>query len=117
MTLVELWLRAFVVTAAVELAVGGPLLAAPHSRARRAAAVLFANLASHPVLWFVLLRVGWPYELRHLVGEAWAIGVEAGIYKLVFPTLTWRRVAAVSLLANGASLAVGLGLRALGVAV
>jgi hypothetical protein len=115
-SLVELWLRAFAISLAVELAIGVPLL-----RERgwpvRVAAVAVANLASHPILWFVLLRLGLSFEVRHVLAEAWAIGVELGIYVLVFPAIGVRRAAAVSLLANGASLGVGIALRALGVAI
>jgi hypothetical protein len=54
-TPVEAWARAFALTVAVELAVA-PLLLRPGeaSLARRLATVFVAQLASHPVVWFVL---------------------------------------------------------------
>ena len=116
MTLVELWLRAFAITLAVELAVAVPTLR-DRSWPTRIAAVVVANLASHPILWFVLLRLGLSFEVRHVLAEVWAIGAELGIYVLVFPTIGVRRAAAVSLLANGGSLGVGIALRAAGVPI
>ncbi len=114
MTLPELWLRAFAVTVVIELAVGAPLLK-NRGRPTRIAAVAVANLASHPLIWFVFLRLGLSFEVRHVLAEAWAIGVELVIYVLVFPTIGVHRAAAVSLLANGASLGGGIALRMLGV--
>ena len=116
MTLVELWLRAFAITLAVELAVAVPILR-DRGFSARIAAVAAANLASHPILWFVLLRLGLSFEVRHVLAEVWAIGVELGVYVLVFPAIGVRRAAAVSLLANGASLGMGTALRAAGVPI
>ncbi len=116
MTLVELWLRAFAVTLAVELVVAAPALR-DRGLPTRVASVGIANLASHPIVWFVFLRLGLSFEVRHVLSEAWAIGLELGIYVLLFPAIGVRRAAAVSLLANGASLAVGIALRAFGLAI
>jgi hypothetical protein len=52
-----LWLRFFAVTVAVELLVAIPLLRGEGTLARRATAVAVANLASHPIVWFVIARV------------------------------------------------------------
>jgi hypothetical protein len=116
MSVVELWLRAFVITLAVELAVGVPLLR-DRTLSTRIAAVALANLSSHPIIWFVFLRLGLSFEARHILAEGWAIAVELGVYVLVFPTIGIRRAAAVSLLANGASLGVGVVLRFAGVSI
>jgi hypothetical protein len=62
----------------------------------------------------VIPELGLSDPLRRVVSEAWAIGAEFMVYRLVFPEARPRRVAAVALLSNGASLGVGLTLRALG---
>jgi hypothetical protein len=112
------WLRAFALTGVVELIVATPLLVASGAAwKRRAGIVLLANLASHPVIWFVFSEWALPSTVRLGVSEAWAVGVETWAYALVWPGLGMRRAFGVSALANGASLAMGLLLRAMGVAV
>lgn len=105
------WARAFAVTLGVELAVATPLL--PGGRAQRLVLVALANLASHPAVWFVLPELGLGYPAWLITAELWAVAVEAVAYRALLPAST-RRAAGVSLLANGASLAVGLALRAAG---
>ncbi len=117
MTLVELWARAFGLTVLVETIVVASVLARPESLPRRVAAAVIANLASHPVVWFVILRFGLAYEARHAVAEVWAVGSELALYRLVFPALSWRRIGAASLLGNGASSMAGFLARAAGVQV
>lgn len=111
------WLRAFALTVAVELPVATALLRAPGapsaSPARRAGLVLFANLASHPVLWFVLSALPLRGAASLALSEAWAVLAEAALYRLALDGVSGRRCAAASLAANAASLAVGLALRAL----
>lgn len=111
---VELWLRAFLATCIVE-AIIVALLVHERSRTARITAALIANLATHPIVWFVIPALGFSDPMRRAVSEVWAIGAECVVYRLVFPTATPRKVVAVSLLCNGASLGVGLILRALGV--
>jgi hypothetical protein len=109
-----LWLRAFALTVAVELAVAVPLLrGAEPSLGRRALAVALANLASHPVLWFVLWRVIASPGLRTPLAEAWAVASEAVVFALVFPALPRARALGVSAVANAASFLVGLALSSL----
>jgi hypothetical protein len=105
------WARVFALTLAVEMVVAVPLLGREQRLARRSAAVLFAQLATHPLVWFVLpeLRLG---RLPFLVlAESWAVVAELTLYRLVFPALSWSRALAVSALANGASAALGTFLR------
>jgi hypothetical protein len=103
------WLRAFGLTLLIELALAVPLLAVTEPRVlRRVAAVVTANLATHPLVWFLFpgLALGRPARLA--ISEAWALIAEAIIYATVWPALRLRRAFAVSLIANGASAVAGL---------
>jgi hypothetical protein len=103
------WLRAFGLTLIVELPIAAPLLAAVEPRrARRIAVVALANLATHPLVWFLFPGLALGRGARLALSEAWAFLVELAIYLLVWPALQFRRAALTSLLANGASFAVGL---------
>jgi hypothetical protein len=106
---VTAWLRAFGLTLFIELPVATALLAAVEARAwRRGAAVLAANLATHPLVWFLFpgLALGRPARLA--LSEAWALVAEAALYLTVWPALRLRRALFVSLVANGASAVAGL---------
>jgi hypothetical protein len=108
------WLRAFALTLLVENAVAIPLLARAEVRiARRIAVVTAANLATHPLVWFLFPGLAFGRATRLGLSEAWAVGAEIAIYLLVWPSLRWRRAAVISLAANAASVAVGLALRGL----
>ncbi len=108
----ELWARAFAATLVVEEAVATPLLAASGSTlARRLVLVLLANLASHPVIWLVLPQLAVAPAEAVALGEAWAVAVEALLYRTALPSLRASQAVAASALANAASLAVGLCLR------
>jgi hypothetical protein len=105
------WLRAFAVTLLVEIPIATPLLApAERGVARRIAIVVVANLATHPLVWFLFpgLASGWAARLA--LSEAWAVLAEIAIYRLVWPSLGVRRAALVALAANGASVAAGFAL-------
>ena len=69
-----------------------------------------ANLATHPLVWFLFpgLAVGRP--TRFALSEVWAVLAELVIYKIVWPPLRLRRAALVSLAANAGSVAVGFAL-------
>jgi hypothetical protein len=107
MNYVAEWARYFALTLTVELLVAVPLLGKSYPLARRAAAVLFAQLVSHPVVWFVIPAFGLGRTAFLLVAETWAVAIELALYRLVFPELAWTRAAAVSAIANGASVVVG----------
>ncbi|MEB2312686.1 MAG: hypothetical protein OZ921_07095 [Sorangiineae bacterium] len=114
MPFVAAWARAFLLTALIEGCVALPLLKSAERRfSRRAGLVFFAQLASHPAVWFIFPELGLSRAWYLVVAEGWALASEALFYRLAFPALTWKRTLGVSLLANGASYAVGLGLRAL----
>jgi hypothetical protein len=102
------WLRAFGLTALIELVVAVPLLASVDaSLGRRAGAVIAANLATHPLVWFLFpgLAVGRWTSLG--LSEVWAVLAELAIYRLVWPALGTRRAALISTCANAASAIIG----------
>lgn len=103
-----LWVEYFGLTVAIELLVAVPLLRGAGTLPRRAAAVVVGNLASHPIVWFVLARVISSRSLMIPVAESWAIASEAVVYALVFPSLPRTRALGVSAVANAASFLVGL---------
>ena len=108
---VTAWLRAFGLTLFIELPVATARRCSRRSRCaprRRGAAVIAANLATHPLVWFLFpgLALGRPARLA--LSEAWAVVAEAAIYLTVWPALRLRRALFVSLVANGASAVAGL---------
>lgn len=117
MSYVVLWARAFALTVGSELAIATWFLPKEASSSRRLGAVVFANVASHPAVWFVFPELFARWQVALVVSELWALGSEVLIYKLVFPTLPWRRALAASALANGGSLLLGIALRAGGVSL
>lgn len=107
------WLKAFALTVALELAVAMPLLAEQESsRGRRAGLILFAQIASHPAVWFIFPQLEWPWGRVVVAAEGWAVLSETAFYGLVFRGLGVRRAFGVAALANGVSYGVGLLVRA-----
>jgi hypothetical protein len=104
------WLVAFLITVAVEAPLVVALTRDLAVRApRRLGLVVFAQLATHPLVWFVFPRlVGLTGRTSLLLSELWAWLAEAAFYGLVFPGLSAPRALGVSALANGASMAAGL---------
>ena len=103
------WFAAFLLTLAVEVPVAGYLLRRTEpDRVRLVLLVVFANLATHPIVWYVLTQpflIGtWEYML---VAEAWAVAAEAVFYVVVFRGLAARRAVGVAVAANAASFLVG----------
>lgn len=100
MAYVYSWLYAFAFTQLVELPIYMVGLRVGVLAAFGASAI------THPVLWFVLFRyLPLPYLWLLVVGETFAVVVEAVYFALLFRR---RRALVWSLLANGASLGVGL---------
>lgn len=109
MSFALLWLRGFGLTWMVESAVAIPLLVSTESsRIRRLMAVLLANLATHPLVWFFLSSLGWSRTTFACVAEAWAFGFEILVYRVIFDQAPWRRCLIVSVGANAASFLVGV---------
>lgn len=119
------WLLAFLFTQAVEVPLylallrppprlrallpGELLPARPLGRARALAVAFGASALTHPLVWFAFPLVPAPYELQVVLAEAFAVLAEAwwlSRWGAPWP-LAW------SLLANGASLGLGLASRAL----
>jgi hypothetical protein len=113
MPFVLLWCKAFALTLALELPIAVLLLRGRSGGApvgRRVAAVLVANLASHPAVWFVFPELGTNSAAVLVASELWAFASEAAIYRLIFagpPPLAWRRAVLVSAVANALSFLVG----------
>lgn len=116
MSPVAAWARAFLLTVLVETPIAVALLREADPRlARRVPAVLLANLATHPSVWFVFPALGLGDAASTLISEVFAVLVEAALYAVVFAD-GWRTrerspalaCAGVSALANGASYAAGL---------
>ena len=107
---VDVWFRAFLLTLVVEAPIVALLLRRwEPSWPRLLALIFFANLASHPAVWFVFTQLLVIGTLGYLVvAEGWAIGCEALFYWAAFRGLPVRRAIVVSLAANAASFAVGL---------
>lgn len=112
MELVVQWLRAFTITLVIELAVAVPLLGSVAGWQRRVSAVTLAQLASHPAVWLVFPLLGLSRTGYLLVAESWAVLLEFALYRTVFANLSGSKALAVAALANAASFAVGLVLRA-----
>ena len=103
------WLRAFGLTLLTELAVAVPLFATVEKgAARRIAAVTIANLATHPMVWFLFPGLALGRPARFALSETWAVAAEAAAYLTVWPALRLRRALLVSLAANAASVTAGL---------
>ncbi|MHB8958317.1 MAG: hypothetical protein ACYDAN_01665 [Candidatus Limnocylindrales bacterium] len=108
------WLTAFFVTLLIEVPLAGALLwrwVVPKGGVplpRLAALVGFANLASHPLVWFVFTQLFLVGTIAYtLAAEGWAFGIEAAFYAVAVPGLQARRAVLVSLAANLASFLVG----------
>lgn len=103
------WFVAFALTLLVEVPVVLAMLRHHEpSLARLAVLVVFVNLATHLVVWYVatqLFRVGTIEYV--LVAEAWAIGAEAVFYTAAIRDLSFARSVVVAATANLASFLVG----------
>ncbi|HEY5629264.1 MAG TPA: hypothetical protein VIR16_07110, partial [Candidatus Limnocylindrales bacterium] len=104
---VDEWARAFALTVLVE---GVILLPAFRGHGvswlRLGLLCLFANLATHPVVWFVLTQLFLLGTATYtVVAEAWAVGAEAVLYWAALPSVPLRRVVLVAVGANATSFA------------
>lgn len=108
MILLRLWAKYFLVTLFVEGLVCVPLLGKRYSPSRRLVAVLFAQLLTHPIVWFALPELRLDTMSYLVLAETWAVSLEVVFYRFVFVDLSWRRALGISALANGASFAIGL---------
>lgn len=111
---VVLWARAFALTLAVELPIGAALLRPLGSLPRRTSLVFLANLASHPAVWFVFPELGLSPRAWLVLAELWAVAIEAFAYASQGRgAIDVRRALLTAIVANAASLALGLALHAI----
>lgn len=107
---VEDWFRAFVLTLAVEVPIAAYLLRRVEpDRVRLVLLVVFANLATHPIVWYVWTQpflIGTPEYLA--VAESWAVAAEAVFYWAAFRGVRPLRALGVALAANAASFIAGI---------
>jgi hypothetical protein len=103
------WFAAFALTLAVEAAIVVVLLhRAEPSRVRLGFLVLFANLATHPLVWYVFTQLFLVGTVEYvLVAETWAVAAEAVFYTAAIRGLSARRALGVAVTANAASFMVG----------
>lgn len=103
------WLAAFLVTLAIEVPiVSWVLRRAQPDLLRLIVVIVFANLATHLGVWYVLtqlLLVGTPSYVA--AAESWAIAAEAVIYWAAIRGLTAQRALAAAVAANVTSFLVG----------
>jgi hypothetical protein len=102
------WFIGFALTLALEapwILVG--LRSFETRRARRVLALLFANLATHPLVWYLFPAL--PLTRRHslLGSELWAFAAEWLFYSSYIERLSFRRSALLSFAANGTSFLLG----------
>lgn len=107
MSLLLSWLLAFAMTLGIE----APIVFAFYRRieprfGRLLGLIFFANLATHPAVWFIFTRLPFTYPTRVVLSEIWAFALEIAFYALAFPGHA-RRAAVAAIVANAASLAFG----------
>ena len=102
------WLKAFVLTILIECPVAAWVLRAKDiGRARLIVLLVFANLATHPVVWFVFPRLPLHPWLSFALSETFAVLAEGVFFSAALRVRPLRAMAA-SLAANALSLGVGL---------
>ena len=104
----SLWLVAFALTIAIEAPVVWLLVGSTEPRAmRKIGAIFYANLATHPAVWFIFPLLPVSRWMSVTLSEISAFVLEAGLYAMLFDKISLRQAALVSLLANGLSLSAG----------
>lgn len=103
------WLAAFLLTLAIELpVVAGLLRRAEPNPVRLGVLLVFANLSTHPLVWYVFTQLFLIGTLEYvLAAETWAVAAEAVFYTAAMRGLSTRRAIAVAVTANASSFLVG----------
>lgn len=103
------WFTAFVVTLLIEVPIAVWLLRdAEPNLSRCVALVVFANLVTHPAVWYVFSQLFLVGTIEYvLTAEAWAIAAEAVFYVVAVRNLGARQAALVAVAANVSSFAIG----------
>ncbi len=104
------WFVAFLITVAVEVPIVVTLTRGhPIGARRRTLIAIFAQLVTHPLVWFVFPRlVGLTGRSSLALSELWAWLAEAGFYGVVLTGISPARALGVSAVANATSILVGL---------
>ena len=103
------WFVAFAITLAVEI----PLVVLLVRRVepdllRVGTLIVFANLATHTVVWYVIPQLLLVGTRRYtVVAEGWAVVAEAVFYRAAIRGVSWRRAFAIAAVANAASYVAG----------
>lgn len=102
------WAPAFLLTVAVEAPIVGFMLRKAEPNLWRLAVLfLFANLATHLTVWYVLTQLIAAPDPYVAISEAWAIGGEALFYVAAIRGLRPGRAIAAAVVANLASFVAG----------
>jgi len=102
------WLVGFGLTLSFEVPLVAWLLAdAVPPLPRRLAIAAFANLLTHPLVWFFFPQLPLSGVLRLILSEFWAFAGEALFYWIMVSPLGFGRAALVSLAANLTSFGLG----------
>jgi hypothetical protein len=103
------WFAAFVLTLAIE----APIVAFMLRRVepdlvRLVVLIVFANLATHLAVWYVITQMLLVGTVAYtVVAETWATAAEALFYRVAIRGVSVPRAIAVAVVANGASFLVG----------
>ena len=102
------WFIAFALTIILEAPwIIAGLRAFEPSRTRRVLALLFANLVTHPLVWYLFPSLPLPRRYSLMGSEVWAFAAEWLFYACYVHRLTCLRAALLSFGANGTSFLVG----------
>ena len=103
------WVAAFVLTLAIELPIAAWFLRrAEPDLARRLVLIVFANLVTHPAVWYIFSQWFLVGTLEYtLAAEGWAVAAEAVFYSVTIRGLRANPAIVVSVVANAASFALG----------
>lgn len=106
---VSAWFGSFVLTLVIETPVVGLTLRRMEpSIVRLGILILFANLATHLAVWYVITQLVLVGTLGYtLVAETWAVAAEAVFYWATIRDLSASRAIAVAAVANGLSFLAG----------
>jgi hypothetical protein len=106
---ISAWFPAFLLTLAIEAPIVAFMLRRGEPNlVRLGVLILFANLATHLAVWYVITQLLLVGTLAYtVVAETWAIAAEAVFYRVAIRGLSTPRAIAVALVANGASFLVG----------
>lgn len=103
------WLTAFLLTLLIEVPLAAALLRGHEpSRPRLVALLVFANLATHPLVWFGFPQLPLSWAASTALSENFAWVAEAAFFAVSFQGVGPGKAALVSLCANATSFGLGL---------